>query len=215
MPDPAIPSAEVFSLGPFQTNCYVIRAAGDDCWIVDAGPEPGPMIGHIRQLGLTPAAVVLTHSHADHIAGLSDIKEAFPDAPVLIHRAEAAFLADPTLNLSVVIGESVVAPAADRLVDGGEMLELGSARWRILSTPGHSPGGITLWSEDAGLALVGDTLFAGSIGRFDFPTSDGPTLFRSIREVLYALPDETRVLPGHGPATTIGREKQSNPFVRP
>jgi glyoxylase-like metal-dependent hydrolase (beta-lactamase superfamily II) len=103
----------------------------------------------------------------------------------------------------------------DETLEDEQALGLGETRWHVLHTPGHSPGGVTLHCPDLAVAFAGDTLFAGSIGRYDFPSSDGPTLFASIRHRLYTLPDDTAVLPGHGPATTVAREKKSNPFVRP
>lgn len=206
---------EPFALGPFETNCYLVHAGGPNCWIIDASFGPAPIVRRVRELAKTPAAIILTHAHVDHIAGLGELRDAFPDTPILIHRAERDFLADPTLNLSAALGEPVVAPPADRLLTHCETLGLDGSAWRVIHTPGHSPGGITLVCDEARVALVGDTLFAGSIGRFDFPTSDGEALFDSIRRSLYTLPDETRVLPGHGPETTIAREKQTNPFVRP
>lgn len=206
---------EGFALGPFQTNCYIVTAPGtDECWIVDASFEPAPMIEHIRRSGLRPSKFILTHAHIDHIAGLDDLRRAFPGIPVLIHPEEAAFLEDPQLNLSGAYGVPYSTGGPDATLNEGETLSLGSDSWRVLHTPGHSPGGITLWNEAAAEALVGDTLFAGSIGRSDFPTADEAALHRSIREKLYMLPDETVAHPGHGPSTTIGREKRTNPFVR-
>jgi len=205
-----------FALGPFETNCYVVRTAGSTgCWIVDAGFEPGELLGYVRQEGLTPEALVLTHAHADHMAGVREAVEAFPGMPVWIHEAEGAWLGDPQLNLSAAMGMGITAPGPDRLLEDNQELTLDGSRWRVLHTPGHSPGGITLYCESAGLALVGDALFAGSIGRTDFPGCSFERLETSIRERLYPLPDATRCLPGHGPETTIGREKASNPFVRP
>jgi glyoxylase-like metal-dependent hydrolase (beta-lactamase superfamily II) len=204
-----------FPLGPFATNCYVVRTAdADACWIVDASFDARVLVEHVRREGLRPAMIVLTHAHLDHIAGLDDVRRAFPGVPAVIHEAERDFLEDPELNLSAPYGFPVRVRAADRTLFGGETLTLGTSTWRVLHTPGHSPGGITLYCAAAGIALVGDTLFRDSIGRFDFPTSDETTLLRSIRGVLYALPDATRVLPGHGDETTIGREKRGNPFVR-
>lgn len=204
-----------FVLGPVQTNCYVVRAGpGKGCWIVDAGYQPGQLIAHIRREQLEPEAVVLTHAHADHIGGVREVLDAFPGTPLWIHEAERSWLGDPELNLSAMMDMSVTAPPPDAILTNGQELRLGDSRWRVLHTPGHSPGGITLHCPDAHLALVGDALFAGSIGRTDFPGSSFETLARAIREKLYTLPPDTKALPGHGPATTIGRERQSNPFVR-
>lgn len=212
------PIIEPIVLGPFETNCYIVRAAdarpGSPCWIVDAGYEPGELIERVRELALRPDALVLTHAHSDHIAGIRDVRSAWPGVPIMIHEAEREWLLDPVLNLSAMIGMSVTAPAADRLLSEGDVLELDGMRWAVLHTPGHSPGGVTFYNTDAGVALVGDALFAGSVGRTDFPGSDTPTLAHSIRSRLYTLPDETAVHPGHGPSTMIGREKRTNMFVR-
>lgn len=209
---------ECFTLGPFATNCYVVSPEGQGpgggpCWIVDASFGPGVMIDHVRSRGLRPEMLVLTHAHADHIAGVEEVRSAFPGITVALHRAEAGFLANPALNLSAGFPPFVVCGAAERLLEGGEALELGGERFRVLHTPGHSPGGVTLVHDASGCALVGDTLFRDSVGRVDFPTSNPGELVRSIRGVLYALPESTKVYPGHGPVTTIGREMRGNPFV--
>lgn len=214
---------EVFTLGPFETNCYVVRAPGasgtdPDCWIVDASFEPAPIVEFVQARNLRPVALILTHAHVDHIAGVTEVVSACSrrgaPLPVWVHAAEAAWLHDPMLNLSALGGVAVTAPGPDRLLQGGETLELGASRWTVLHTPGHSPGGITLSNPASGIALVGDTLFAGSVGRSDFPGSDQETLFQSIRTKLYTLPEATRIYPGHGPASTIGRERKHNPYVR-
>lgn len=208
---------EAFTLGPFATNCYLVRAPGHGgCWVVDASWGAAAMTDRARALGLTPELVVLTHAHVDHIAGLDEVRSACPGVPVLLHSAEHGWLGDPALNLSAALEDAPVSmPPADGTLEDGQELTLGTHVWRVLHTPGHSPGGVSLYAPEIGVVLAGDTLFAGSIGRFDFPTSDEDALFASIREKLYALPDETVVLPGHGPATTIGAEKRSNPYVRP
>lgn len=215
------PIIERFVLGPYETNCYVVTLDGADaCWIVDAGFDPSPMIERIREAGWGVEAIVLTHAHVDHIAGLDEVAQAFPGTPIRLHALEHAWLTDPALNLSAFGGDPVVCAAAatDGLADG-QTLELLGQPWRVLHTPGHSPGGVTLVLDSPGegvpnIAFVGDTLFAGSIGRSDFPTSDEAVLHRSIREQLYTLPGDTAALPGHGPPTSIGREKATNPFVR-
>ncbi len=205
---------DTFCLGAWQTNCYLVGLPdGERCWIVDAGFEPEPMIDTISQRGLTPERLILTHGHLDHIAGVDAIRAVWPDLPIAIHEADRDFLTDPTLNLSAMIDQPITVAPATEFVAHGQTLTLGDVAFEVRHTPGHSPGGITLGQSDAGLAIVGDTLFAGSIGRYDFPTSDGEALFRSIREQLLVMPDDTRILPGHGPATTIGAEKQGNPFL--
>ncbi|MEM9883831.1 MAG: MBL fold metallo-hydrolase [Planctomycetota bacterium] len=214
MNNPNTLSITAFALGPFQTNCYVVTAPDGCAWLVDVGSDPAAMLDHVETQDLTVEKIVLTHAHADHIAGLGEAVERHPDALVLIHENETDFLTDTTLNLSAGFGFPVVAPEASGTLRHGDRLTLSGHTFEVRHTPGHSPGGITLYQAQDGVTLVGDTLFAGSIGRFDFPTSDGPALLRSIHAQLLTLPDETKVYPGHGPATTIGDERATNPYLR-
>jgi hydroxyacylglutathione hydrolase len=225
-PQPEIAS---FTLGPWQTNCYVVApprepgsSADRPCWIIDASFEPGPIIEFVRKERLIPQALILTHAHIDHIAGVAEIVAAFkgksgPDGagplPVWNHPLEAAWLNDPELNLSAFSGMPVTAPGPDRALAQGDELDLGSTRWRILHVPGHSPGSIALACLTAPHVISGDALFAGSIGRTDFPGCSLEQLAASIRHKLYTLDPHTTVHPGHGPTTTVARERQSNPYV--
>lgn len=207
-------SIRTFALGDWMTNCHVVHVTGgSDCWIVDAGFEPWELMDFIAAQKLNPVRVVLTHAHVDHIAGLTDVRRKWPDIPILIHEAEREFLTDPMLNLSAMLADPVIAPAATELLTQGMTLDLDGVTFHVRHTPGHSPGGISLYQPQAAVAIVGDALFAGSIGRTDFPTSNHRQLIAAIRSQLLTLPDETQALPGHGPSTTIGEERRHNPFL--
>jgi hydroxyacylglutathione hydrolase len=143
------------------------------------------------------------------------MKDAFPDVPLVIGRNEARLLTDPQANLSAPFGMPIVSPKADRLVDDGERLDLAGFSFLVREIPGHSPGSVVFIAdaETPPFVLAGDVLFAGSVGRTDFPGGSASTLFSGIRNKLFVLPDETIIIPGHGPMTTVGREKRENPFV--
>jgi hydroxyacylglutathione hydrolase len=215
----ASPTITPFVLGDYQTNCFVVtasRAASGEvgaCWIVDCGLEPDEMFEWIDRNNLKPAAILLTHSHLDHIAGVDQALSRFGKLPLYIHEAEADFCSDPMLNLSALIGMPVTCTEPNHYLKNGDTLRLGDSSWRVLHTPGHSPGGACFIHDESKQAIVGDTLFAGSIGRFDFPTSDPDALRNTIQNVLMKLPDDMTIYPGHGPKTTIGRERRTNPYV--
>ncbi|MEM8783120.1 MAG: MBL fold metallo-hydrolase [Planctomycetota bacterium] len=206
---------ERFELGAWGTNCYLLYGDGQgEATLIDAGFEPEAMLERADALGLEIGRVLLTHAHVDHIAGLSGVRKRHPDVSVYIHDAEAGFLGDAGLNLSAFLAEPIVVDPADGRLAAGESIDIAGAAWEVRHSPGHSPGGVTLYEPTQGVAIVGDTLFAGGVGRTDFPTSEPATLIRSIREQLLTLPDATRVLPGHGPETTIGRERATNPWLQ-
>lgn len=198
-------------LGPFATNCYIIKCpeTGESA-VVDPG-VPDPWIKKtLAERGLKPSVILLTHAHVDHIGGLEWVKS-FTGAPIWMHADDRKMLADPRLNGSAMFGEPISAPPPDRLLKDGETFTLGKLSFQVLHTPGHTPGGICFYTP--GHLIAGDTLFAGSIGRTDLPGGNHETLIRSIRSRLLPLPDDTTVYPGHGPATTIGDEREYNPFL--
>ncbi len=208
------PDIKVFVLGEFETNCFVVSVPGaSECWIVDCGFEPSTMLDAIETAGLRPTALLLTHTHPDHIAGVDAALNRFGPMPVYVHEAEAGFCSDPMLNLSALMGMPVSVTEPDHRMRDGDTLELAGETWRVVHAPGHSPGGVLFVHDASNQAIVGDTLFAGSIGRIDFPSSDPDAFRRTIGTVVMGLPDECTVYPGHGPITTIGRERQTNPFV--
>lgn len=214
----ASPEITTFVLGEFQTNCFVVTVPdasehAERCWIVDCGYEPQAMLDHIEQRGLTPVALLLTHSHSDHIAGVDAALSRFGRLPLYIHEAERGFCSDPMLNLSAMLGRPVTATEPDHTLSDGDTLELNGTTWRVVHAPGHSPGGALFIHDESKQAIVGDTLFAGSIGRVDFPTSDPEKMRHTIQNVLMQLPDDMVIHPGHGPESTIGRERATNPFV--
>lgn len=202
------------ALGPFETNAYLYTPDGLHAWIFDPGMGPAPLVELARREHLEPTAIVLTHAHADHVLGLAEVLEAFPGTPVLIHEAERHWPADPALNLSAGMGVPVSAPSPTGTFVHRDTLTIGDQAWTVRHTPGHSPGGCVFVAPGGLLAIVGDTLFSGSIGRTDLPGGDFDTLADSIRRELYTLDARCLCLPGHGPATTVGRERQHNPFVR-
>ena len=201
-----------FVLGDFQTNCHVITS-GDECWVVDCGYSPEPLIEYLKNENLQPTSILLTHCHADHIAGLDELRGAIGEVPIYCHPIEKSWNTDPTLNLSGFAGMPITVCAPDMELQDGDSLTLGNSTWRVVHTPGHSPGSVCLINDEAKQAIVGDTLFAGSIGRHDFPTSNVEDLRHTIAHVLMQLPDDVHIYPGHGPASTIGQERATNPFV--
>jgi len=201
-------------LGAYETNCYVLRSsqAAEDCLVIDPGLDAEPLIEFLQEHRLNPVAVVLTHGHIDHIAGVAAIREQFPGVKVFIHELDAEMLTKPLTNLSAMTGVAFRTDPQDAALQDGAVIEQAGMKLLVLHTPGHTPGGICLYSQDDGVAFVGDTLFADSVGRTDFPGGSMSQLLNGVKEKLFTLPGETKVYPGHGPATTIAHEKAHNPF---
>ncbi len=200
-------------VGPLGVNCYIV---GDEqtreAIVIDPGGNASEILNVLQQQRLKLVAVVVTHAHFDHILALNEIRAAM-HAPLWMHADEAPILAHAQ-EAGAMWGMHVNQPApAERLLQEGDTVSAGAIMLKVLHTPGHTPGGICLVEDKK--VFVGDTLFQGSIGRTDFPGGDYATLMQSIRDKLLPLPDDTIVYPGHGATTTIGEEKQLNPFVRP
>lgn len=201
---------------PFDENSYIVHRSGqNDCLIFDPGFEPEAIVDYIQKRSLTPSAIVCTHGHSDHIAGNADIKRRWPSCPLLIGVKDAPKLTNPELNLSAAFGIALISPPADRVLREGEPFAAAGMEFDVFETPGHSIGHIVLVCKQTSpwRMFGGDVLFAGSIGRTDFPDGSFERLRDAIHHKLFTLPDDTIVYPGHGLETTIGREKRSNPFV--
>ena len=203
---------------PFEENTYVVWLHDrTDALVIDPGLEPELILAFLDERNLSVAAILNTHGHADHIGGNEALKRRYPAAPLVIGVNEVALLSDANLNMSAPFGVPIVSPPADRTVAEGDVLELAGFSLEVREIPGHSPGHvvfITMAPANPITVFGGDVLFRGSVGRCDFPGGNFLLLDRGIRKKLYTLADDTVVYPGHGPVTTIGHEKKTNPFVK-
>ena len=191
-------------VGPFQENCYVIgdEESGTGA-LIDPGDEATRIALAVEQTGLGIAQIIVTHAHIDHVRAIAPLIDEY-SCPVLMHQEAEAMM------MGFRFGK---VPSVDRYIGDDEVLEVGNIRLHSLYTPGHAPGHLAFYVEEEGIVFSGDALFAGSIGRTDLPGGSMDLLMRSISEKLLTLPDETRVLSGHGPETTIGNERMHNPFL--
>ena len=202
---------ETLVVSAYEENTYLVwNSETAEGVVFDPGAEGERIVSRIEELKVDVKAILLTHGHADHIGAVAEVKERY-GAPVYIGRGEERLLADPRENLSAFFGEGIVAPPPDYLLDEGDTVEVAGFRFSILSTPGHSPASICYHYQTH--LFSGDVLFMGSIGRTDFPHSNHQDLMDSLRDKVLTLPDDTVVYPGHGPTTTIGRERTANPFL--
>jgi hydroxyacylglutathione hydrolase len=233
-------------VGPLGTNCYIVWAATPDsepgtpnpepCLVIDPGAEPDRILTRLARHNLRPELIVATHCHADHIAAVGAVLEAFPEAVFAVGAEEAAWPESPAHNLSYGIGLPIRAPAPTRLLRDGDELSIQPPRhqdsksennpvssclggeepslvFKVLAVPGHSPGSVALHCAAGRVVFTGDTLWELEIGRGDLPGGSEPQLVESIRAKLFSLPEDTIVHPGHGNRTTVGGEKRNNPWV--
>lgn len=205
---------EKFSLGPLETNAFLIMTEDEKRGIViDPGMDAEPLVERIRDMEIE--AILLTHAHFDHIGGVEEIRKA-KQCPVYIHELEQDWLIDPELNGSRMwshISGEIRTNAADHLMRDGEVLEFLGESFQVMHTPGHSPGSVSFFLAKHQLLFSGDVLFYMSVGRTDLNGGSSKQLYASIHDKLFQLDDETKVCPGHGPLTTIGQEKEHNPYV--
>ena len=202
-----------FTVGPVQENTFLLRRDGADrAVMIDPGDEPDVLLGAVDKLDVTVEAILLTHTHFDHIGAVAPVARA-TGAPVYCPTLEVPVLADIMAYVPWAGFGPFESYDADETVEGGERLELAGFEIDVLFTPGHSPGHVTYAFEDEQALLSGDVLFQGSIGRTDLPGGDHPTLLRSIAALLERHPDDTTVYPGHMGLTTLGRERATNPFL--
>lgn len=204
---------ETFPVGPLGTNCFILGSpeTGEGI-VVDPGAEPDRILAAVNRLGLTIRLVINTHGHFDHVGGNRRVLEA-TGAELLIHE-EDVYLLPRAADVAAMYGLTTEnSPRPARTLTDGMGIAVGDLTLTVLHTPGHTPGGCSLYLAAEGFVITGDTLFADGVGRTDFPGSSHAALMASIREKLFTLPDETRAFPGHGPATTIGHERRHNPYV--
>ena len=201
----------MMTVGPIQGNCYLVfDEETRECMVIDPGAEGARIVREIKKNDLKVKYIVNTHGHSDHMSANQEVKEA-TGAELLVHREDAPMLTDGNKNFSVFMGKSIDKPAPDRHLEEGDELMVGTAKFKVLHTPGHTRGGICLVGDN--MCFSGDTLFEFSIGRTDLPGGSYPQLIKSIKTKLLTLDDGVVVFPGHGPDTTIGRERAANPFL--
>lgn len=202
---------ERLPVGVYAANCYIVYCKDTkEALVIDPGGEGEEILKRINDLKIDVKYIILTHGHGDHIGGVLEIKNG-TNAPVLIHSEDEDYLKDSVKNLSSMMSMNKVEISPDKLLKDGDKLKLGEYDIDIIHTPGHTPGGISI--KIGNNLFTGDTLFAGSIGRTDFEGGSYEAIISSIKDKLVKYPDETEVFPGHGPSSTIGREKKYNPFI--
>lgn len=203
---------ECRAVGAMGANCYIVSCPETKkAAVIDPGADSVGLKQWIREKGVQVEYILLTHGHFDHIGAVDDLRKAY-QAKVGIHKDDASMLTSGAHNLSRMLGRSLDFEPADSILEDGQVIQVGSLTLTVIATPGHTLGGVCFLTTEG--LLSGDTLFDGSIGRTDFPGGSYEGLLESVKKKLLVLPEETLVYPGHGPETTIGREKRSNPFLQ-
>ncbi|MBW2568296.1 MAG: MBL fold metallo-hydrolase [Deltaproteobacteria bacterium] len=203
---------EKLAVGPLMANCFILGCEKTkEAVVIDPGDETDKILRSLAELGLTVKYIINTHGHFDHVGGNKEMKEA-TGADILINSLDAPMLSQLSTTAASFGLSTDNSPPPDQTLEDGDTISFGIITLKVIHTPGHSQGGVALFTD--GNLFVGDTLFAGSIGRSDLPGGDMHTLISSIKNKLFVLNDDVKVFPGHGPDTTIGQEKRTNPFVR-
>lgn len=209
-------------VGPLDVGCYILSNENNEAIIIDPGGDVDKIAQFLKKNNLQPRYLINTHGHGDHMGANKTLKEHFPEMKICIHKEDAEMLTNPFKNLSALGGFQskeylLKSPPADITLNEGDRITLGTIVLEVLHTPGHTPGGICLLSRSEGnqpnILFSGDSLFQGSIGRTDFPGGNYNALVKSLKEKILILKENTLVLPGHGPTTTIGDEKRNNPYL--
>jgi len=198
-------------VGSLETNCYLVYCPETlECAVVDPGAEASNITRQIAEKELKPRLILNTHGHVDHIGANRDIKDKY-DIPLFIHSADSPMLESVLQSEMGIFLGAKDSPPADHFLDDGEEIKIGKSHLKVIHTPGHSPGSVSFLGD--GFLLSGDTLFFGGVGRTDLPGGSWQEMVNSIRNKILTMPEEMIVLPGHGPHTTVGQEKRSNPFI--
>jgi glyoxylase-like metal-dependent hydrolase (beta-lactamase superfamily II) len=202
---------EMLIVSPLETNCYLVYSQDSvECAVVDPGAEADRIFQLIAQKSLKPALILNTHGHVDHIGANKDVKEKY-NIPLYIHSADGPMLENVQQSEMAIFLGAMDSPSPDHFLNDGDKIKIGKSFLQVIHTPGHSPGSVSFLGD--GFLLSGDTLFFGGVGRTDLPGGSWKEMESSIRNKILTMPDEMKVLPGHGPFTTVGQEKRANPFI--